>query len=263
MFYDTYKLILMRDNRETFDCIELCGIKIICTNIDRDIQQLFGSLWYKFFSFKSTDYLQKDCVYVQKQHINGGECEDFIAFPNVSIKNTVNLESEVYRCIANVLLNQSIFHLHSSFIMYHGQALVFTGPSGIGKTTQAELWRDYQDALIVNGDACLLRRMEDDRWWAFGTPIHGSSPYCENEKAPIAAIITLEQGEENVLTRMDDFSALSYCLPEFYRPKMDEETEDIFWNSVDSLFQSVPVYHLVCRPDREATEIVKKEIFDV
>lgn len=172
-------------------------------------------------------------------------------------------EQCVYRTCADILLAKGVLHLHSAFVLINGQALIFTGPSGIGKTTQAELWRDYQDAMIVNGDACLLRRMEDDRWWAFGTPIHGSSPYCENEKAPIAAIITLEQGEENVLTRMDDFSALSYCLPEFYRPKMDEETEDIFWNSVDSLFQSVPVYHLVCRPDREATELVKKEIFDV
>lgn len=168
----------------------------------------------------------------------------------------------LYCSCVDTLLTKKVLHFHSSFILYKGKALIFTGPSGIGKTTQAELWRDFQDALIVNGDATLLRKMEG-QWWAFGTPIHGSSPYCENEKAPIAAIITLEQGEENVLTRMDDFSALSYCLPEFYRPKMDEETEETFWDSVDSLFQSVPVYHLVCRPDREATEIVKKEIFNV
>ena len=174
-----------------------------------------------------------------------------------------NYHEKIYMSCLNCLIGKGVLHLHGSFVLYKNKALIFTGPSGIGKTTQAELWRDYQDALIVNGDACLLRRMDNDQWWAFGTPIHGSSSYCENEKAPIAAIITLEQEEENVLTRMDDFSALSYCLPEFYRPKMDEETEETFWNSVDSLFRSVPVYHLVCRPDREATEIVKKEIFEV
>lgn len=173
------------------------------------------------------------------------------------------LKEHLYRLCAYILLTKGVLHIHSSFILYKGKALIFTGPSGIGKTTQAELWRDFQDALIVNGDASLLRQMEDSQWWAFGTPIHGSSPYCENEKAPIVAIITLEQGEENVLTRMDDFSALSYCLPEFYRPKMDEKTEETFWKSVDSFFRSVPVYRLVCRPDREATEIIKKEIFDV
>ena len=181
----------------------------------------------------------------------------------ISILKSGEINQILYCDCVDALLAKKVLHFHSSFILYKGKALIFTGPSGIGKTTQAELWRDFQDALIVNGDACLLRRMDDDQWWAFGTPIHGSSPYCENEKAPIAAIITLEQGEENVLTRMDDFSALSYCLPEFYRPKMDEKTEETFWDSVDSLFRNVPVYHLVCRPDREATEIVKKEIFDV
>ena len=173
------------------------------------------------------------------------------------------IEQYLYRFCANVLLTKGVLHFHSSFVLYKGKALIFTGPSGIGKTTQAELWRDYQDALIVNGDASLLRPMDDGRWWAFGTSVHGSSPYCENEKAPIAAIIALEQGKDNVLTPMDNFSALSACVPEFYRPKLDEAAEETFWNSVDALFEAVPVYHLTCRPDRDATELVKKELLKI
>ena len=225
-----------------------------------------SSFWHRF-SVKQSDIME-DINYVREEHkgsnlyfTSSGYEPCSVSFSEEEDKSIV--EEMAYRFCANVLMTKGILHLHSSFVLYEDKALIFTGPSGIGKTTQAELWRDFQDALIVNGDACLLRQMEDGQWWAFGTPIHGSSPYCENEKAPIAAIITLEQGEENVLTRMDDFSALSYCLPEFYRPKMDEKTEETFWDSVDSLFRSVPVYHLVCRPDREATEIVKKEIFDV
>lgn len=166
----------------------------------------------------------------------------------------------IYRLCIESLLSKGVLHLHSSFVLYQDKALLFTGPSGIGKTTQAELWRDYQGALIVNGDAALLRRMEDG-WWAFGTPVHGSSPYCENRQAPIVGLVALEQGPENRLTRLDDFQALTSCLPEFYRPQMDGETEEVFWNSVDSLFREVPVYRLTCRPDREATELVKQELF--
>ena len=177
--------------------------------------------------------------------------------------NSQVIEQYLYCCCAEVLLTKGVLHFHSSFVLYKGRALIFTGPSGIGKTTQAELWRDYQDALIVNGDASLLRPMDDGRWWAFGTPVHGSSPYCENEKAPIAAIIALEQGKDNVLTSMDNFSALSACVPEFYRPRLDEAAEETFWNSVDALFEAVPVYHLTCRPDRDATELVKKELLKI
>lgn len=165
-----------------------------------------------------------------------------------------------YRECLELLFFSHVVHLHSSFVLYQDKALLFTGPSGIGKTTQAELWRDYQGALIVNGDAALLRRMEDG-WWAFGTPVHGSSPYCENRQAPMVGLVVLEQGPENRLTRLDDFQALTSCLPEFYRPQMDGETEEVFWNSVDSLFREVPVYRLTCRPDREATELVKQELF--
>lgn len=166
-----------------------------------------------------------------------------------------------YKYVLNKFLKIGILHLHSSFVLYQDKALLFTGPSGIGKTTQAELWRDFQGARIINGDAALLRQLDDGKWWAFGTPVHGSSPYCENEQAPIVALVMLKQGKENELAKLDSFSAVTSCLPEFYRPQMDEETAEVFWKSVDSLFREVPVYRLTCRPDREATELVKQELF--
>ena len=166
----------------------------------------------------------------------------------------------LYTSFVDALIRHAVFHLHSSFVLYKGRALVFTGPSGIGKTTQAELWRDFQGAEIINGDACLLRELEDG-WHAFGTPVHGSSPYCENKDAPLAALVALEQGPENRLERLDSFAALTACLPEFYRPQMDPATQDIFWGAVDSLFRKTPVYRLVCRPDRDATELVKRTVF--
>lgn len=222
--------------------------------------------WNLFDVIQADTY--KDIIYVKKEQIDssfyftaGGYKRCLVYFSTMD--DTLSVEQTLYRFCANVLLTKGVLHFHSSFVLYKGRALIFTGPSGIGKTTQAELWRDYQDALIVNGDASLLRPMDDGRWWAFGTPVHGSSPYCENEKAPIAAIIALEQGKDNVLTPMDNFSALSACVPEFYRPKLDEAAEETFWNSVDALFEAVPVYHLTCRPDRDATELVKKELLKI
>lgn len=185
---------------------------------------------------------------------------ELCATASITGNDNLAIEEVLYHLCANVLLTKGVLHLHSSFVLYKDKALVFTGPSGIGKTTQAELWRDFQGALIVNGDACLLRRMEDG-WHAFGTPVHGSSPYCENREAPLSALVVLKQGKENRLERLDAFSALSECLPEFYRPRMDPETEDTFWKAADSLFREIPVYKLTCRPDRKATELVKETIF--
>lgn len=170
-------------------------------------------------------------------------------------------EQQVYRFCANILLSKGVLHLHCSFVLYKGKAILFTGPSGIGKTTQAELWRDYADGLIVNGDAALIRKV-DGVWTAFGTPIHGSSPYCENRQAPIVALIRLDQGKENMLEPMNGYKALTTCLPEFYHPKLEPETEEVFWHTIDEFFSEIPVYHMTCRPDREAVELVKNEFFD-
>ena len=185
---------------------------------------------------------------------------------NAESKKKVNdnihiFDDDIYRLCMSVLINKSVLHLHSSFILYSGQAILFTGPSGIGKTTQAELWRDYEDAVIVNGDVTLIRKI-DDVWRAFGAPIHGSSPYCENMDAPIVAIIVLKQAEENQLIRLDAFTALGECFPEIYRPEMSDETREILLDTVDALFSEIPVYQLSCRPDRESVELVKQTLFD-
>lgn len=176
-------------------------------------------------------------------------------------ENPYSTEQQVYRFCANILLSKGVLHLHCSFVLYKDKAILFTGPSGIGKTTQAELWRDYADGLIVNGDAALIRKV-DGVWTAFGTPIHGSSPYCENRQAPIVALIRLDQGKENMLEPMNGYKALTTCLPEFYHPKLEPETEEVFWHTIDEFFSEIPVYHMTCRPDREAVELVKNEFFD-
>ena len=46
--------------------------------------------------------------------------------------------------------------LHSSFIEKNGSAILFMGPCDIGKSTQAKLWKDYADAVIVNGDKTMI-----------------------------------------------------------------------------------------------------------
>ena len=56
-------------------------------------------------------------------------------------------------------VQRHILYLHSSLIDYQGHGLMFLGPSGIGKTTQAELWNQYRDALIIK-----------EMWYSFRKP---------------------------------------------------------------------------------------------
>lgn len=58
----------------------------------------------------------------------------------------------------DILADARMLVLHSSYIVTRqGQGILFSGPSGIGKSTQAALWQRYAGAEIVNGDRALVR----------------------------------------------------------------------------------------------------------
>jgi hypothetical protein len=89
------------------------------------------------------------------------------------------------------------FLLHASWIRYQGKAILFTGASGIGKSTQAALWRDHRGAELLNGDRAAV----------FGDhareiPFRGSSGVGLNRKTPLAAIVYLSQAPETTIVRL-------------------------------------------------------------
>ena len=44
--------------------------------------------------------------------------------------------------LEHLLATQRAVILHSAYIDYKGKAILFSAPSGTGKSTQAELWMD-------------------------------------------------------------------------------------------------------------------------
>lgn len=144
---------------------------------------------------------------------------------------------------------------HASLVSVGGSGIMFLGPSGIGKTTQAELWARYKSALIINGDMVFVA-YRSGAYRGYGSPWHGSSPYCENASVPLSALVILEQSSVNSLELLTGISCVSRVmsnvfLPHWYRPGVDGVC-----STLDGLLSSVPVYLLKCRPDQEAVDIL-------
>ena len=148
---------------------------------------------------------------------------------------------------------------HSSFVIYQGKGIIFTGYSGVGKTTQAELWQKYKGAEIVNGDKVFIREI-DSRFYAYGLPWKGSSEYCLNRKAELCGVVVLRQSEKNRITRLDEKSAECF-MPHIFLPHWDKECLGNALDTFDKLIGNVPVYLLECRPDEEAVEVTKTAVF--
>lgn len=164
-----------------------------------------------------------------------------------------------YMAFENPLLYYQAFLLHSSFISWQNNGILFTAPSGTGKSTQADLWKKYEDADIYNGDRTIIRKIEG-KYYGFGSPYAGSSGIYRNESAPIKAIVVIEQGPDNVIRRLHGREAF---LPLFRETLMNTWNKEYMEKMTDLLMDAacqIPVYHLSCRPDQDAVNTVKNEI---
>ena len=164
-----------------------------------------------------------------------------------------------YLAFEDVLINHQAFILHSSFISWQNNGILFTAPSGTGKSTQADLWKKYEDADIYNGDRTIIRKI-DGKYYGFGSPYAGSSGIYRNESAPIKAIVVIEQGPDNVIRRLHGREAF---LPLFRETLMNTWNKEYMEKMTDLLMDvacQIPVYHLSCRPDQGAVNTVKNEI---
>lgn len=158
-----------------------------------------------------------------------------------------------------VFLQFRALMLHASFIRWQGEGILFTAPSGTGKSTQADLWKQYEGAEIINGDRAGLR-ITDGCWQGYGLPYAGSSGIYRNESAPVRAIVVLAQAKENRLTRIHPAQAVRRLYPETAVHRWDSVFVQQALELLELLTSSVPVYLLECRPDRGAVELVKHEL---
>lgn len=155
-----------------------------------------------------------------------------------------------------MLLQHHGLLLHASLIDYKGKAIAFTGPSGVGKSTQADLWRSCLGADVLNGDRAALRKGEI--WTAYGSPYAGTSGIYKNQSAPLAAIIVLGQARENQLRQLTATEAFAHMYPELSAHRWDKAFMERVADLCLQLLADVPVYRLDCRPEESAVRLVKK-----
>ena len=145
---------------------------------------------------------------------------------------------------------------HGVVMEYEGKGVLITARSGVGKTTHARLWRDHENALILNGDRSLCRRI-DGKWYAYGMPWCGSSGEYINRRVPISCIVELRRGETNRVEDVSPFDAAMYLLERIYAPVWEPELREKAVDRCQELGSSIPVVRLYCRPDPESVQVLK------
>ena len=142
--------------------------------------------------------------------------------------------------------------LHAALVEKDGYGVVFLGPSGMGKSTQAKLWVEHQGADFIIGDRPGLRRT-DGQWIGFGMPWDGKDGIRQQKQVPIRALISLEQAPENSIRRLTKQEAMIVLLNQVMMPMWDDAAMALLIPLMGQLATEIPFYHLKNLPNEAAT----------
>jgi hypothetical protein len=150
------------------------------------------------------------------------------------------------------------FLLHASWIRYRDKAILFTAPSGVGKSTQAALWETLRGAELMNGDRAAVFPTEQGIQ-VRGIPFCGTSGVSKNVTLPLAAVVCLAQAPKTTITRLTGAKAFRQLWEGCCINTWNQEDMERCAQAVSDTVSQVPIFYLACTPDESAVLALEKE----
>ena len=143
--------------------------------------------------------------------------------------------------------------IHSSSLAYNGRGLMFSAPSGTGKSTHTGLWQKYRPGtVIVNDDMPMINT--NGEITLCGTPFAGTTGINTNINVPLAAVVFLRRAAENSITPLSAAQALAYLSGEISKFPVKEIAEMQF-DLINKIISHIPVYLLQCDISENAVDV--------
>lgn len=142
--------------------------------------------------------------------------------------------------------------IHAAGVILDGKAYLFVAPSEGGKSTQANLW-EQRGAEILNGDKIILSQ-EEAFWYAWGSPVAGSSGIYKNKRAPLAAVFMVNKSPENSGMRLSKRNGFLHLYSNAVKSEWDCEFNVQLLNLLEKVAMKIPVYQLNCNMELSAVD---------
>ncbi len=143
--------------------------------------------------------------------------------------------------------------VHSSSLAYNGRGLMFSAPSGTGKSTHTGLWQKYRPGtIIVNDDMPMINTNGEIA--LCGTPFAGTTGINTNINVPLAAVVFLRRAAENSIAPLSAAQALEYLSGEISKFPVKEIAEMQF-DIINKIISHIPVYLLQCDISENAVDV--------
>ena len=203
-------------------------------------------------------------IYYKNEHLGVSYvCDNYRHIDFIGRTDLVG-ESVIYNLLLSsyqfVCAQSGALLMHAGALDHHGDAIVFCGVSGAGKSTQVTSWINQFKATPINYDhPCVV--WNGNVPIAYGSPWGGKENYCKSTGAPIKAIVFVNKSDQDSVEELkkgEAFSLLALHNPlPHIRPEMDAKLLD----TVERLVKSVPVYRQNCTKTPKATETLYRALY--
>ncbi|MBI5217553.1 MAG: hypothetical protein HY958_01310 [Bacteroidia bacterium] len=146
--------------------------------------------------------------------------------------------------------------IHASGVFDTVKGRIFTGVSGIGKTTMAKIWKQ-SGAKVISDDRLIIRTINGNHYM-FNTPLRiNDIP----KKAPLDEIYLLKQSPENTMKRLNGASSVSRIMAHCIQQDYDEKLIHNLLDRLSNICNTLPVYELGFSPDSNVISFIKQNEF--
>ncbi len=149
--------------------------------------------------------------------------------------------------------------IHSASILYKDKAWLFSAPSGTGKSTHANLWKEYLQVPTINGDLNLLA-MKDNIPVIHGIPWCGTSATFDTETHDLGGIILLRQSPCDRITELPTDEKQLLVSQRFISPSWTVELFEKGLTLAETVTNNCLVCRLNCTKEISAMETMKNRI---
>lgn len=203
-------------------------------------------------------FLWQDVYYIAVSELGKKEGICYYASDHILLeKASEGFELLMYLCIEQILLEYGCLVLHSSHVNVDGKGLVFSAPCQTGKSTQAELWRQYAGATVLNGDRSVLRK-EGNVWYVYGCPMCGTSGIHLQGKEELTNIVMLSKARENRARKIQGMEAFRMIYPQITVSGWNRTYVDRVIELLNELLTDVPVWQYACTKEPEAVTELRR-----
>lgn len=141
-----------------------------------------------------------------------------------------------------------------------GQGFLFAGKSGAGKSTTARLWHKCSQAMVLNDDRVIVRKMRDE-FIIYGSPWHGDFSdylYSRIEPAALKKVFFIHHAGENKVREVSLKEAFTLLYPALFPVFWDNQCLANIVSFCDDLIRQVDCFSLGFVKNKKIIDFVRK-----